>query len=612
MAVYRVTGPDGKTYKVNAPEGSTEQDAIAYVQKQFYKAPARQPDALDNPDPTEGMSGTDKFLAGAGGAMTDLARGIGQMFGAVSREDVAEARARDKPLQATGAGTAGNIVGNVAMIAPSLLIPGAATIPGAAAVGAVTGALQPSTSTKETVTNTGLGGVLAPLGPLVARGARAASGLVRGLIDPLTGAGQDRIAADVVRRSATDPVAAARAAAGARELVPGSAPTMAQAAQDPGLAQLERTLLNNPEFAGPLQQRMAAQRAARRAAVDDVAGQNVTWNQGVPSTYADDIAAGRDLFAREDYSRALAQGIDPDMAVAMAPQIENLMARPAMQDAAATARRIAANRSEAMSPAGSAQGLLSLKKALDKNITRARKDVTASGADDVEALTGVKSDLLSTMRQVSPALGEANDNFAQMSRQVNSMEVGQSLRDKLFGAGSEYMQAGGNTDEAAKTFAKALSNVRTNGTQKITGQAADLENVMLPGDVAALENVARDLGRQVFADTAGRAKGSPTAQNMISQNLLRRALGPTGLPESWIESQALQTMLAPVQGVANMTGAQRRVMERLAEGMLDPATASMWLTAPTHAPRMGLLGSGQFDHLLAAPGLLSITGGVGQ
>ncbi|MCT9125416.1 hypothetical protein [Cupriavidus gilardii] len=34
MPTYRVTGPDGGTYEVNAPEGATEQDAIAYVQAQ--------------------------------------------------------------------------------------------------------------------------------------------------------------------------------------------------------------------------------------------------------------------------------------------------------------------------------------------------------------------------------------------------------------------------------------------------------------------------------------------------------------------------------------------------------------------------------------------------
>ena len=32
MPVFHVTGPDGHTYEINAPEGATEQDAIAYAQ----------------------------------------------------------------------------------------------------------------------------------------------------------------------------------------------------------------------------------------------------------------------------------------------------------------------------------------------------------------------------------------------------------------------------------------------------------------------------------------------------------------------------------------------------------------------------------------------------
>jgi hypothetical protein len=119
-------------------------------------------------DPTEGMSGVDKFRAGMGKAMTDLARGAGQLVGAVSRDDVAESRKLDAPLMNTGAGVAGNLAGNVAMIAPTAMIPGANTVAGAGAVGAVTGLLQPSTSTGETVANVALGGAGGAAGQAVA------------------------------------------------------------------------------------------------------------------------------------------------------------------------------------------------------------------------------------------------------------------------------------------------------------------------------------------------------------------------------------------------------------------------------------------------------------
>lgn len=37
MAVFHVTGPDGSVYEVNAPDGATEQDAIAYAQANLAK-----------------------------------------------------------------------------------------------------------------------------------------------------------------------------------------------------------------------------------------------------------------------------------------------------------------------------------------------------------------------------------------------------------------------------------------------------------------------------------------------------------------------------------------------------------------------------------------------
>lgn len=112
-------------------------------------------------DPTEGMSGTEKFLAGAGKAFYDVGRGAGQLVGAVSREDVEESRKLDAPLMRTGAGRVGNIAGGMAAFAPTALIPGAGTAAGAALVGGGMGALQPvgeqDSRLKNIAMGTGLG-----------------------------------------------------------------------------------------------------------------------------------------------------------------------------------------------------------------------------------------------------------------------------------------------------------------------------------------------------------------------------------------------------------------------------------------------------------------------
>lgn len=524
-----------------------------------------------NLDPSEGMSGFDKFRAGMGKAFADVGRGAGQMMGLVSRDDVAESRRLDAPLMRNGAATAGNIGGNIAALLPTAFIPGAATIPGAALIGAGSGLLQPSTSTGETLANVGIGAAAAPAAIMAGRGLSAGYQGAKGLIEPMTKSGQERIAARVLQSSATDPARAAANAAAARPLVPGSQPTLAQVADDPGLAQLERTLLNNPEAAPALQQRFAAQRGARMDAVRNVGGAD---------DYYDAIKEGRRIFANEDYGNAIKQGIDPKMAKAMGPQLQSLLERPSIQQAQRDAIRLAKENGVTLaeSPAGSLQGLDWVKKALDNRISAASQPGSAIGKEELRALVQTKNDLMATLEQIAPGYKVANDNYAAMSRQINSMDVARSLMDTLQRPGSEYL--GSSAKEMGVQYAGALSKA-TDSVKKATGMNKALSDVMNTRDVAALENVARDYGRKAFAENAGKAVGSPTAQNLASQNMLRRMLGPTGLPESWAESTMLQSLLYPVQGVSKLTGADRAIMERLALAALNPQEAAgLLLTQP--------------------------------
>lgn len=153
-----------------------------------YAQPTQTPEALASEkrmlDPAAGMNEGEKFRAGIGKAFSDLGTGVSQFGAGVAdffsprqtsvtdlilnrkplsrveemRQQVAEARRRDAPLMDTGAGVAGNVVGNVAAVAPTAVIPGANTYAGATAIGALTGLAQPSASTNETLLNAGLGG----------------------------------------------------------------------------------------------------------------------------------------------------------------------------------------------------------------------------------------------------------------------------------------------------------------------------------------------------------------------------------------------------------------------------------------------------------------------
>ena len=167
MATYQVKGPNGKATASRDPDDADPSDVIRQVSgakpapKQYdyvngQTVPTGSPAAQAAQSPVSDSS-VQNFLAGAGKATYDLGRGAGQMVGLTSRQDVADARKRDAPLMNTKAGVAGDMTGTIADLLPAAFIPGANTMAGAAAIGAGTGLMQPSTSTGETLGNTRVG-----------------------------------------------------------------------------------------------------------------------------------------------------------------------------------------------------------------------------------------------------------------------------------------------------------------------------------------------------------------------------------------------------------------------------------------------------------------------
>ena len=100
------------------------------------------------------------FAAGAGKALTDTARGVGQFFGGgPSRADVDAIQRQDAGLMDTKAGIAGNFTGTIAPALLTAAIPGVNGLVGASAVGAGMGLLQPVGTEDSRLKNTAIGGV---------------------------------------------------------------------------------------------------------------------------------------------------------------------------------------------------------------------------------------------------------------------------------------------------------------------------------------------------------------------------------------------------------------------------------------------------------------------
>lgn len=165
MPTYKLTSPEGISFKVTAPEGATQDQVIAFATERLKSATPPEPK-----NPTEDMSGLQKFGAGAGKAFYDVGRGVGQIAGVVPQADVDAAKSRDTALMKTGAGLGGNIAGNASIFAPTAFIPGANTYTGAALVGSGMGALQPVATGESRGVNAAIGGGAGIAGQAIGRG----------------------------------------------------------------------------------------------------------------------------------------------------------------------------------------------------------------------------------------------------------------------------------------------------------------------------------------------------------------------------------------------------------------------------------------------------------
>lgn len=579
MAIYRVQGPDGAIHKFEGPDDATPEQVEAFAAQQFGGSKPSE----EKYDPTEGMSTGEKFLAGVGMGMTNVGRGIGQALGMVSRDDIAEARRLDKALSDTTAGTAGNITGTVAAFLPTAFIPGANTMAGAAAIGAGSGLLAPSTSTSETVTNTALGGTLAPL---TLAGIRAIPAITQGvgaLVQPFTRSGQDRIAGNTLRafagsRQAADD--AANAMRGATSEVPGVANTMGEVSNNAGLAQLERALRQNPELTTEFTDRIAGNREAMLQALRGIAGDDATM-----------AAAQRARSAAADplYAASRAQNILPDQ------ELATLSQRPAMQEAFRRAEAIMAEQGGQASPGAF---LHNVKMALDDMLqTGPQRGV---GAQEAGTIRGTRAAFIDWLERQSPEYAAGRAAFRDASRPINQMEIGQELVNRFQPALSDF--GAGRTTPA--TYATALRNADQTAARATRMPNATMESVLTPEQMRTVRGVATELAKRANAEELGRQGGSPTAQNLVSQNFLRQTLGPLGLPESFAEGTLVNSLMRLPQFAARL--GEQRVLNRLAEVGLNPQQAAA-LMQQAGRPSLTLQGANALSPF--APSLaLSVNG----
>lgn len=301
------------------------------------------------------------------------------------------------------------------------------------------------------------------------------------------------------------------------EIVPGSVPTAAQQASPLGLTQFSA--------AGEAAAKADPSRYYAIGNAQDAARQRAL--QGVGGT-PEDLAAlreGRELTARQTY------GAVEDAVVTTDDALRSLLRRPSMDAAFKRAQELADEQGVPFqmgpdilpgSMAGMAtpgrpaqytvQSLHLLKMAMD-DLTR-NPERFGIGATEAGAIGKTQKNLVNWIESKAPGYKTARETFAAQSRRINQAEVGQFLENKLTSP---------LTDEASRAavFANAMRDAPTTIKRAATGapRYQNLEDLLEPHQLAAVESVRRDLAREQITKTQAREGGTaaPRVGQLASQ-----------------------------------------------------------------------------------------------
>lgn len=455
----------------------------------------------------------------------------------------------------------------------------AAVDPEQAGAGAAVGAVAPTAlRTVGKVTDT------------AAKGVRGAVQGTKAAIEPFTEAGRSAIAARALAQAAGDDVAnVAPRLEQAAELLPGSAPTAAQVAENGGIASLERAMAaRNPT---PFTERAMEQASARAQALREIAGDE---GQRAAAVSAREAAVG-DLYGQ-------AKGAT----YAMDERLQRLLQTPAMKAALARAKTLAENnerqfmfevpRTDVMSGLGNVrpsggmqvtgQGLMDLKMAIDDMLTDPASGYAGAAGNAVRDL---RSKLLVWMEDVNPVFRDARTTYSEMSKPVSQMDIGGALLEKLEPALADH---GALAKETAGRYAQALRNADQTARNATGFRGAGMRDVMTPEQMKVMENIAADLARKANAQDLGRGVGSNTFQNFAMNNIAERAGAP----------RAVGAMLnAPIlRKIPQMVyeGTEPKIEAEIVKALMQPKTAAQLMReemarqALQGAPRQPMLSPG--------------------
>lgn len=620
MPRFRITGPDGRNYEVNAPEGATQADVLAYVQQQAgQQAPSPQQRAMDatraqqDAERIGEMSWPEKLAVGVGRGFNDIGQGVkqlglqaGEALGLADEGRAAEythqvgdelaayeTLRKDSPYLTGG----GRIVGNIA----ALPIPGgaggtmAARIGTSALAGAAQGGLRFAGEGESRLENAAIGGTVGALMPPAIAGVLKAGKVTTGAVKKaadwlakampnMTRAQQERAAAQMIREAAANPAALTRAA-NPQQFVAGTQQTLAEATDDVGMAGLQRTLQSmNPEFNNRVSQIAGANNTARVEALRQGFG-------GADEASAVAIEQARNQATQPllDAARKV-KGVDTKPTLRLADRI--LRAREGNDTVTGIIQRVR----DILGREGmdDVQRLHNARQEIG-NILGGLSPAQQSGKAASRELLAIRQSLDTQIGKASPEFRQFLRQFADMSKDAGRVRMGQ----ELLGKSAASLDASGNPVLMPAQFARAADDLDRVAKAATGFRKESAARLMTPEQQALVGNVRADLDR-VARLSQGKAIGSNTAQN---------AAGMARVQDTMLGGDSATKLLPRIADAIPIINSMRRhfgnkTMEVVQDMMTNPQAAAQILARFPPAQRA------QVQSLFSDPRFLEVLQGL--
>jgi hypothetical protein len=396
------------------------------------------------------------------------------------------------------------------------------------------------------------GGVTGALTPVALLGA---GHTLRELWRPFTQKGKEEVVGGALRQTATDPDAAITrgltgrglSGPGAREIVPGSKPTLGQATSDPGLLGIENPI-RSMDTQGRFATRIGQNNAARNQAIDGITRPPATVDMMKSNldSWTDDVL-NRHIFPNK---RAIPiqslRGVeDTVLRISKSPEGVQTSVRNAMRLVNGELQKLA-GQGRATDP----EYLYSLRKNLQQ-IAEGR-----FSNPNVKDMALAKGQIYQVIRSIDDAIETGAGGFKnymnQYASKIKEIESFRTVNDIRSMSRLSVPDPVTGLDIISPSY---LRNA-------VEGRAKELGKKLTPTQQRVLSQVVKDLNRSQAANAATvRVPNSATFQNLSIANLFGRLLG-----------SSIDVVPMPFQKTLNLIYKipSQRMEEMLIEAVLDP------------------------------------------